>query len=107
VIGESINTAFRSVKWSGPVGHILNVAPESKAFTETLNFQKDETTLLNVKITVFHMQESLICVLRDVTAMVTRCSSPSLVPRVQAGEKNISFAVSVFHSGTDHRPLKK
>jgi class 3 adenylate cyclase len=111
MIGENVNTAFRSEKWSGPVDHILNVAPESKASTETLDFQKDETTLFNLETTVFPMQESLIYVLRDVTATVRynsliaveRAKSdqmlksilpPALVPRVQAGEKNISFAVS-------------
>jgi class 3 adenylate cyclase len=111
LIGEHVNDLLRSPKWSGPVDRILNVLPDSKAITETLNYQKDETTLFNLETTVLHMQESLIYVLRDVTAMVRyntlisveRAKSdqmlksilpPALVPRVQAGEKNISFAVS-------------
>jgi class 3 adenylate cyclase len=110
VLNENIGLALRSSKWSGPVDHILAFGQDSKASTATLTYQKDEATLVNLETTVHQMTEMLIYVFRDVTATVRyhalisveRAKSdqmlrsilpPALVPRVQAGEKNISFSV--------------
>jgi class 3 adenylate cyclase len=111
MIGVDIGEHLRSSQWSGPVAHILAVSGDSKPVTETLVYQKDETTSVNLETTVHTIQDSYVYVIRDVTATVRynaliaveRAKSeqmlksilpPSLVPRVEAGEKNISFAVA-------------
>jgi class 3 adenylate cyclase len=89
--------------WSSPT--------DAKGKCESLTFQKDAETLMNLETTLLPMGDTVVFVFRDVTQVVRyntliqfeRSKSdqmlrsilpPSLVPRVQAGEKNISFAVS-------------
>jgi class 3 adenylate cyclase len=82
-----------------------------KSATEVLLFEKDSNTSINLETTVYVIQDQMAFVFRDSTgpvrynALITaeRAKSdgllrsilpPTLVARVQAGEKNISFAVS-------------
>jgi class 3 adenylate cyclase/PAS domain-containing protein len=73
-------------------------------------FVKDQTTTVNLEVNAIHMGETVVYTFRDVTqrvryntlieeesaksdALLATILPPSLVKRVQAGEKNISFAV--------------
>jgi class 3 adenylate cyclase len=102
---------FLGAQWAGAVATVLAVDSEQKGITQSLVFKKDEETSVNLETTVHAMQDSIVYVFRDVTSTVPynalingeRAKSdallksilpPSLVPRVQAGEKNISFAVA-------------
>jgi class 3 adenylate cyclase len=102
---------FFGPHWTGPTGTILAIGADSKGVTEALIFRKDDTTTVNLETTVHTMSDSLVYVFRDTTstvrynaliagersksdALLKSILPPSLVPRVQAGEKNISFAVS-------------
>jgi class 3 adenylate cyclase len=102
---------MNSPKWSGPIASLLAVRSEDQAVTESVTYQRNDAIVVNLEVTVHGMQESLVYVFRDVTSVV-RCNTliaserakseqllksilpASLVPRVQAGEKNISFAVT-------------
>jgi class 3 adenylate cyclase len=102
---------FLGVQWAGQIANLTAAAADSKLVTESLVFRKDDASTLNLDTTVHTLQDHVIYVFRDVTAAVRynaliageRAKSdtllksilpPSLVPRVQAGEKNISFAVT-------------
>jgi class 3 adenylate cyclase len=109
-LGRSIDD-FLDSHWSGQIDNIKAIRTDSKPVTESLVYEKDIGTSLNLDTTVHAMQEHVVYVFRDVTATVRynsliageRAKSdallksilpPSLVSRVQAGEKNISFAVT-------------
>jgi class 3 adenylate cyclase len=111
MIGRKVADFLQSDQWTGAVNSLLAVRTQAKSVSETLVYQKDDGTLLNLETTAHPMQENVVYVFRDVTAMVRynslialeRAKSdqllksilpPSLVPRVQAGEKNICFSVA-------------
>jgi class 3 adenylate cyclase len=110
LVGKSLRE-FMQHSFSGNVGALFSVTIDNKGVTEQLVYQKDAETSLNLETTVLPMGGSNVYVFRDITQtvryntliafersksdqMLRSILPPSLVPRVQAGEKNISFAVS-------------
>jgi class 3 adenylate cyclase len=115
IFGEGVAsgsaTRFITTKFQGDTSRLLAVGLGTKRKPQDLIYQRDETTQVNLLVTALPMGETIVLVFRDVTATVRhntliaveRSKSdqllrsilpPSLVGRVQAGEKNISFAVS-------------
>jgi class 3 adenylate cyclase len=87
------------------------IKDREKCANATVAYAKDPQTTVNLEVNSIHMGETIVYTFRDVTQRVrynTLIASersrsdqllrsilpPSLVGRVQAGEKNISFAVS-------------
>jgi class 3 adenylate cyclase len=93
-------------------GHTENLIKErDKCGNVMATFVKDQSTNINLEVNVMIMGDTVVYNFRDVTQrvryntliqfersrsdqMLKSILPPSLVPRVQAGEKNISFAVS-------------
>jgi class 3 adenylate cyclase/PAS domain-containing protein len=109
-IGQTIQTFFAK-GFVGEFASLYDPLAENKGKTVELTFQQSETETANVEATAIPMEQSLALIFRDVTPTVRyntliaaeRAKSdqllqsilpPSLVGRVRAGEKNISFAVA-------------
>jgi class 3 adenylate cyclase len=93
-------------------GHTQNLIKERDKCTDVAaTFMKDQSTNVNLEINAILMGDTAVYTFRDVTQrtryntliafersrsdqMLKSILPPSLVPRVQAGEKNISFSVS-------------
>jgi class 3 adenylate cyclase len=110
IVGRSLRE-FMQHGFSGNVGALFSATVDHKGHAEQLVYQKDAETSVNLDTTVLPMGGSNVYVFRDITQtvryntliafersksdqMLKSILPPSLVPRVQAGEKNISFAVS-------------
>ncbi|KAK8847863.1 hypothetical protein M9Y10_018899 [Tritrichomonas musculus] len=105
-MSEFVSTAY----FGGNIMNLLSAQP-NKPSSETVTYLSEETgTTLNIQATSMIINEGLCVILRDVTQTVRYNTlieeekqksdkllgsilPASLVPRVQAGEKNISFAV--------------
>jgi class 3 adenylate cyclase len=115
IFGEGVAsgsaTLFLASKFQGDTGKLLGVGLGGKDRSVDLVYQKDEATQLNLFTIALPMGETIVLVFRDVTQtvryntlittersksdqMLRSILPPSLVGRVQAGEKGISFAVS-------------
>jgi class 3 adenylate cyclase len=115
IFGEGVAsgsaTLFLASKFQGDTGRLLGVGLGGNDRSADLIYQKDEATQLNLFTTALPMGETIVLVFRDVTQtvryntliaaersksdqMLRSILPPSLVGRVQAGEKGISFAVS-------------
>ncbi|KAK8881515.1 hypothetical protein M9Y10_004253 [Tritrichomonas musculus] len=108
IVGKSINDFFND-KFNGNVQNLLQVANGGKSKTENLCFRKDKTEV-NLEATSYFINQHVVILFRDMTqsvryntlikeeksksdVLLSSILPPSLVKRVQAGEKNISFAV--------------
>lgn len=107
---KPLNEFLSTSNFGGNVENLLNVQPQKPA-TENLTYKSKETgSLMNLEATSMIINDVIVVVLRDVTQTVRYNTlileekqrsdkllgsilPASLVPRVQAGEKNISFAV--------------
>jgi class 3 adenylate cyclase len=109
-VGESIGDLLKT-RFEGDVQKLLDPSTDQRGKADNLVYRKNETDTVNVEASVMLMADVTVYVLRDMTQTVRyntliaaeRTKSdqilqsilpPSLVPRVQAGEKNISFAVA-------------
>ncbi|KAK8841721.1 hypothetical protein M9Y10_026666 [Tritrichomonas musculus] len=110
VLNHPLSDFLSTSKFEGNVQSLLSIQPQKPA-TETLKFVSPETeSIINIEASSMIINDGIVVILRDVTQTVRyntlikeeRLKSDkllgsilpaSLVPRVQAGEKNISFAV--------------
>jgi class 3 adenylate cyclase/PAS domain-containing protein len=96
--------------FQGNVDGIISPHNEEGGRQESLTYQKDSQAIVNLDVYEIPMGETIVYRFRDITQtvrynmlisfeqsksdqMLKSILPPSLVPRVQAGEKNISFAV--------------
>jgi guanylate cyclase len=113
VVGKNVRE-WMTAQFQGNVQALfsnMTTTPGAKGKDESLSFQKDAETLVNLETTLLPMGDTFVFVFTYVTQVVRyntliqfeRSKSdqmlksilpPSLVPRVQAGEKHILFAVS-------------
>jgi PAS domain-containing protein len=109
-VGQSIGDLLKT-RFEGDVQRLLDPSADQRSKVDNLLYRKDKTDTVNLEASVMLMADVTVYVLRDMTQTVRyntliaaeRSKSdqilqsilpPSLVPRVQAGEKNISFAVA-------------
>jgi class 3 adenylate cyclase len=109
-VGESIEELLKT-RFDGDVQGLLDPSTDQRAKADNLVYRKNETDTVNVEVSMMLMADVTVYVLRDMTQTVRyntliaaeRTKSdqilqsilpPTLVPRVQAGEKNILFAVA-------------
>jgi class 3 adenylate cyclase len=103
--------SFLTSKFQGKTTRLLKIQLDGKSKPESLIYQKDDQTQVNLLASSIPMGDSIVYVFREVTQtvryntliafersksdqMLRSILPPSLADRVQAGEKNISFAVS-------------
>jgi class 3 adenylate cyclase/PAS domain-containing protein len=101
---------FFKTHFQGNVDNIISAHGEEGGRQESLTYQKDPQASVNLDVYEIPMGETIVYRFRDITQtvrynmlisfertksdqMLKSILPPSLVSRVQAGEKNISFAV--------------
>ena len=110
IMNKQMTDFLSSSYFGGNVNDLLNAQPQ-KPITETITHSQAETgSMINIEATSMIINEGLTVVFRDITQTIRYNTliqeekqksdkllgsilPASLVPRVQAGEKNISFAV--------------
>ncbi|OHT09916.1 Adenylate and Guanylate cyclase catalytic domain containing protein [Tritrichomonas foetus] len=107
IIGKPVTEVFDS-RFTGDVASLLQIANGAKPKNEQIIFHRD--TDINLEATSLVINNRLVLLFRDTTqtvryntlineeksksdVLLSSILPPSLVKRVQAGEKNISFAV--------------
>jgi PAS domain S-box-containing protein len=110
LVGKSLPDFMRQ-KFEGNVDCLFTVGLERKEKTETLVYKKDPDNMFDLETRVLPINNTFVFICRDITQTVRYNTliafdksksdillksilPPPLVPHVQAGEKNISFAVS-------------
>ncbi|OHS98748.1 Adenylate and Guanylate cyclase catalytic domain containing protein [Tritrichomonas foetus] len=109
VKGKTISEIFDQ-KFEGNIQNLVSIISGGKPKNETLIYTKSDGNKINLEATSLMINQNTVILFRDITqttryntliqeeksksdVLLSSILPPSLVNRVQAGEKNISFAV--------------